>query len=333
MVLKSLKQIEAAQRRAERESRKQQRELERQQKEINKMEEIERATYEVQVYENDIAVITSIHKECGNDWNWESILLSNPPTEPLKTDDHEKAANNNLTYYQPGFGDKLLRRGDKKRLELQKAIEIAQEDDNQEYANSIQQYERELDYWKLTHDLAERIQAKDIDAYIESIEQLGSFEEISELGSNINFKVERTNLVEANLNIHDAEIIPTESKSLLKSGKLSVKNMPKTKYYGLYQDYVCSCAIRIAREVFALLPTDLVIVNVIGEILNSKTGYLEEVPILSVAVPEETLQNLNLDMIDPSDSMDNFVHNMKFMKTKGFNPVEKLDKSQFDNHS
>ena len=111
--------------------------------------------------------------------------------------------------------------------------------------------------------------------------------------------------------------------------KLSVKKMPKTKYFGLYQDYVCGCAIRVAREVFALLPTDMVIVNVIGEILNTKTGYLEEVPILSVSIPKETLLKLNLEMLDPSDAMDNFVHNMKFMKTKGFNPVERIDKSKF----
>lgn len=118
-------------------------------------------------------------------------------------------------------------------------------------------------------------------------------------------------------------------KKILKSGKLSVKDMPKTKYFQLYQDYVCGSAIRLARELFALLPTDMVIVNVLGEVLNTKTGHLEESPILSVAIPRETLQKLNFDMLDPSDSMENFVHNMKFMKTKGFNPVDKIDKSKF----
>jgi hypothetical protein len=326
---KTLRSIEAAQRRSERESRKRQRELERQQKEKEKMEDVERANYDVQVYENRIDVLTSIHKECGNDWNWEDILLSSAPIEPSKSNVHENEARDILNNYEPGLSDKFLRRGDKKRLEFQKAVELAIEEDNNEYANSIQEYEQELDYWNLTHDLAKRILSKDVDAYIEAIEQVGSFEEIMGLGSQIRFKVEECNLVEADLNVHSAEVIPSEVKSLLKSGKLSVKKMPKTTYFGLYQDYVCSCAIRVAREVFALLPTDMVIIHVISEILNSKTGNLEELPILSVAIPEETLQKLSLDMLDPSDSMDNFIHNMKFMKTKGFNPVERIDKSKF----
>ena len=34
---------------------------------------------------------------------------------------------------------------------------------------------------------------------------------------------------------------------------------------------------------------------------------------------------LNLETIDPSDSMRNFVHNMNFSKTKGFSVIEKVE--------
>lgn len=326
---KTIKSIEASQRRAERESRQQQSELERQQKELNELEELGLAEYEVQVYENRIDMLTSVHKFCGHDWNWDEILLSNPPVEPTKSNFHENEALEILNNYEPGFSDKLLRREDNKRRELEKAVELAIEEDSNDYSNAVKEYEQELANWRFVHDLAERIISKDVDSYVEAIEQVGSFEEISELGLNIRFKIEKYSLVEAELNIHDAEIIPTEVKSILKSGKLSVKQMPKTRYFGLYQDYVCGCAIRLARELFALLPTDMVIVNVIGEILNTKTGHLEELPILSVAIPRETLLKLNLDLLDPSDAMGNFVCNMKFMKTKGFRPVEIIDKSRF----
>ena len=46
--------------------------------------------------------------------------------------------------------------------------------------------------------------------------------------------------------------------------------------------------------------------------------------ILSVKIMPETIQRLNLDMIDPSDSMRNFVHNMNFKKTSGFNEVDRV---------
>ena len=65
--------------------------------------------------------------------------------------------------------------------------------------------------------------------------------------------------------------------------------------------------------------------NAISNILNSTTGHLEDQPILSVIFIPETIKKLNLGTIDPSDSMQNFVHNMKFNKTKGFNPVPKVE--------
>lgn len=38
----------------------------------------------------------------------------------------------------------------------------------------------------------------------------------------------------------------------------------------------------------------------------------------------ETIEKLNLDMIHPSDSMRNFIHNMNFKKTSGFSEVKRV---------
>jgi len=147
------------------------------------------------------------------------------------------------------------------------------------------------------------------------------------LGSLLSFAITDSSTIEVVLRVNDDDAIPSEIKSQLKSGKLSAKKMPKAVFYELYQDYICSCSLRVARETFALLPVDMVIVNAIGKILNTKTGYIEEQPILSVAIPGQTLETLSLDTIDPSDSMGNFVHNMNFKKTSGFRAVEKIDPS------
>lgn len=100
--------------------------------------------------------------------------------------------------------------------------------------------------------------------------------------------------------------------------------MPKTTYFDIYQDYVCSCAIRIARDMFAILPFEQVIVNAMDELLDTSTGRVNSVPILSVKFDKEKLNYLNFETIDCSDSMSNFVHNMNFKKTQGFKPVEKV---------
>ena len=76
-----------------------------------------------------------------------------------------------------------------------------------------------------------------------------------------------------------------------------------------------------------MLPARMVIVSAMGNLLNTRTGHMEEQPILSVAIPRETLDQLNLETIDPSDAMGNFVHHADFKRTSGFRAVEKIDVS------
>ena len=116
-----------------------------------------------------------------------------------------------------------------------------------------------------------------------------------------------------------------KAKTLTKSNKVSIKPMPKNRFYEIYQDYVCGCSLRVARELFALLPIEMVTVNAVGSLLNKQTGHLEDTPILSVAIPRKTLDMLNFENLDPSDSLNNFVHNMDFKSGKGFGPVKVLD--------
>lgn len=93
----------------------------------------------------------------------------------------------------------------------------------------------------------------------------------------------------------------------------------------MYQDRVCSAIIRVAREVFALVPVSYVRVSALSNLVNTSTGHLEEQPIVSAIFPPETINSLNLETIDPSDSMQNFVHNMAFSNTGGFKVVEKVE--------
>jgi hypothetical protein len=91
--------------------------------------------------------------------------------------------------------------------------------------------------------------------------------------------------------------------------------------------------LRVARETFALLPVEIVIVTAMGEVLNSATGHVEELPILSAAIPRATLQRLNFAMLDASDSLRNFVHRMDFKKTRGFVPVNRIEPGELGQRS
>ena len=130
--------------------------------------------------------------------------------------------------------------------------------------------------------------------------------------------------MEVSFDVHSEKMVPKSEKKLTKTGKLSEKALTKTRYYELQQDYTCSCIIRIARDLFALLPVHTVYVHAFEDILNTETGHVTRECILSVKIEKEMLLQLNLDLIDCSDSMNNFTHQMKFRKTMGFAPVKPL---------
>jgi len=325
----ALRSLEADARRREREARRRQRELERQRAQLEKMQEMERAAYEVEVYENNLEVLLSAHKDCAQPWDWEELHSAPPPTKPEPSDKRQRAAQEELEGFKPGLTDKLLGRTDSKRKELRRAVTRARGADERAYKDALEAYERDYADWEATRELAGRILEGDPNAFADAIVQAGPFREIEGFGSSVRFHADDSAIVQATLCVND-QVIPKESKILLKSGKLSIKPMTKTKFYELYQDYVCGCVLRVARELFALLPTDMAIVTAESELLNTQTGHLEMQPILSVAIPRKTLETLNFEMLDPSDSLNNFMHRMKFMKTKGFQPVAALTPSDFE---
>ncbi len=88
-------------------SLKRQRELEKQRKQLEKMEEIERATYEVEVFDNHIDIITSIHKDCSDPWDWKKIKPFKPPVKRRRSDKFESAARATLEAFEPKLIDKM----------------------------------------------------------------------------------------------------------------------------------------------------------------------------------------------------------------------------------
>ena len=321
----TVRSIGASVRAAERNAKKRQRELDKQHKQYEKMQELERAAYEVDVYENDIEIIQSLHKECNSPINWNEILLSGQPNKPEKTYKNRDLSSLKLMNYKPGLIDRLFKRAENKKKILSQDIANAAKDDEAIYKSIFSVWEKELEEWKENVEMAKALFAGNGEAKLEAIKSLKPFAEISNLGSSLAISIYDNGLIEAIINVHGKDIVPNESKSLIKSGKLSVKNMPKGKFNEIYQDYVCSAVLRVANELFSAIPDNMVVVTAVDELVSSKTGHLEESTILSVAVSRNTINSLNLATIDPSDSMCNFIHNMSFKKTKGFEAVKRID--------
>jgi len=290
-----------------------QRQLELKQKQQQQLKELEAAKLEVELYENKIELLKSVHKECSDPIDWEKIIESEPPFSKDGAGPNEQEAMLKLKNYKPTWRDKLFNRIEARKKQLEKKVQEAKKIDLSEYEE-----------WETSVNLGNRILDGDFNAYKDVIKKLAPFDDIEELGSSYNIRIINKETVEFYLNVHSEKIIPSETKSLTKTGKVSTRAMAKGKYFELYQDFVCSCVLRVARELFALLPIDQTVIHAIGKGINTATGNNEIFPILSVKINRSEIKTINFDNIDCSDAVENLEHNMKFRKTKGFAPIEKL---------
>lgn len=329
----ALRSLAAASRAMERESKRRRRDFQERQKHLLKMQERALASNEVELYESRIAFLTSMHKDCGNTWDWEKIRAIPSPAKPSRLRKHEEQALQDYDNFNPSFFDKLLRRVESKRNKLLNEVKAAKQRDELDYKEAATAYNEKYEDWREARELAAQILDGKTEAYIEAIKQINPFSEIKEVVSAISFDVVNRSLIDFTIKVNDETMIPSEVKSLLKSGKLSKKQMPKTQFYQLYQDCVCSCVLRMARELFALLPIRMAIVTASSKLLNPVTGFIEAQSILTAIIPKRTLDELNFDMIDPSSALCNFTHRMDFKRTQGFNPIAKLTASDVPNHS
>lgn len=311
-------------RRMERNQQRQARESARRFKELQKIEEINNAQQAVSDWEEYVYILQSLHKNCTEPIDWNQIKNTKKPIKPTKHSQNETFAQNKLNNFKPSVFDKLFGSTQKKINRLKGLLHEAKDKDEKENDILHNYYLEELRNWEELQEMSIGIKNKDTNSYKNALKYFNPFSDIAELGTKISFTFE-SNIINIDLHVNSYEVIPSYELKQTSTGKLSKKDMPKTKFNELYQDHVCSATIRIAREVFAYLPIEFARINAVSKIINSKTGHLEEQPILSVLFPPQTIDNLNLDTIDPSDSMQNFVHNMNFNKTRGFEIVKKVE--------
>ena len=171
---------------------------------------------------------------------------------------------------------------------------------------------------------AQSIMDGDIDSYFEVIKEVGPFDDLLEYGSGFEVGTDDPKMLEIEFQVKSDDIIPTEYPDMKADGEIVMKSFTKSAYYELIQDYVSSTMLRVARDTFALLPVQQVIIHAVDKVLNPATGNDEEVTICSVKIKRDALATLNFERIDPSDCLESFESNVKFRKTAGYAPVDRV---------
>jgi hypothetical protein len=109
----TIRAMEAAERRQQRDSKKRQRDLFRQAKESAKLSALEQARLEVETYENTLDILLSFHKEQATPWDWGALAVSLPPVPPRRQSLNEIKACLHLTLSSSQLADDIAIRQSK----------------------------------------------------------------------------------------------------------------------------------------------------------------------------------------------------------------------------
>ncbi|MHB8523838.1 MAG: hypothetical protein ACYDH9_24205 [Limisphaerales bacterium] len=320
------REAERRQRAAVREERRSAKEFERLGKQQAKDAELKNAQEEVAQYEERIHAILDVQQACGPERDWRAVLNAPPPEPPVARKDREASAVAALNAYKPTFFERLFGSDKKRTQTLCAAVVAATRADDREYEEAQAEFQKEQSRWSVHKELARGILEGDANSYGEAVRVLQPYEDALALARGIEFTPHDKDVVEVRLEFPGQEMIPHENKTLSGSGKLAVKRVPYGHLCEIYQTCVCGCALRVARETFALLPAEMAIVTVVTEVLDTQTGHRGTKPILSAAMPRQTISDLDFTSLDPVDAMANFVHRMEFTKSHGFNPVDSIQR-------
>ncbi len=312
---------QAQQKRMERAAAQRRRELATYAKQQAQWAEQQRAQFMADTFENQIDFLLSMHKDCGPVWPWHEIVGRAPPPAPVRRDQRERTAQAMAAAYSPTVMERVLGGDKKRRAEFAAAVEVARRGDDTEFAHHQAEHRAQLEAHQWEQQAAAAVLRGDLAAYRTILEHLSPFAELSESGMSVTIDLVRADLVMLACVVADAEIVPKQEHKLTATGKVSSKALATGRYWEIYQDYVCGCALRAAREVFALLPVPRVVVNVAFAGIDRSTGHHRYTTILAVSMPRDAALPLNYAALDPSDSMKNFDHRMKF---KRGNPPEEV---------
>jgi hypothetical protein len=219
-------------------------------------------------------------------------------------------------------------REERKRAQLAKEVDTATAQDEAEYQAALARYRTACEELDADRTLASRVLTGDVAASQQALEARFPFDEIP--GKSIAVEVS-TPLVHTNLRVLDAGC--TSSFVVLRpdytwNRKIALPRfepIPEEQAREHYRDYVCSSVLRVAREVFTILPAvDTISIDAKASRLNDATGHIEEQTIVSASIGRSVLHSLNFTALDPYAAILSFPNAIDWRSTDGFNTVMPL---------
>ncbi|MFN3537918.1 MAG: hypothetical protein ACK4Y4_10765, partial [Brevundimonas sp.] len=223
----------------ERESRRAERQRYLHQQAVAKQTLLDSSAQMVADYEGLIDHLTRCHQIPFSRRDWAEEAALSEPADPEPRNAREQAAAAIEAAYRPNWFENSLGLAARKRELLKTAIVDARQADRAAHISACEQAKAQ----RSAIIFAKSVLALRSDALIEAVRQHANLNAAAIEAVNIRAVNGRVIVVADALEVED---MPTESVSLLKSGKASYKQLTQRKVLELHRDNVCSSAIRVA---------------------------------------------------------------------------------------
>lgn len=270
---------------------------------------------EVKEFEAGILQLTTLHYEADYDRhsNWKSLQEEVSKYTDNVDGPNVAHAKKLIESNKPGFFSRILGSG-KFKKESEQLIKEAEILDLEEKT-----------YWLSKQRIAESMQNNDMDTTIRLLEEMKISDVLAEYIDS--FKIHNYNDtdISASISMEPMEYIPDEFLSLTPTGKLSKKKYTKTDYYDLTSQFVTAVIFRTAHNLFNLFPVHTIFLLIEEKKVNEVNKQMVRMPILSIQIDRETFQKIRLNEVNPFSALTNFIHEVDFLKTKGFQEISVID--------
>jgi|GEM_PF-6931394 len=169
----------------------------------------------------------------------------------------------------------------------------------------------------------QKLRAGDDGALMKVIKSQQKLSGIHKLARGLGFTVEK-GLVHAVLALHSPSIVPDFQLKSMPSGKLAEVKMPRETSLKIYRAYASSAVLKVASDLFRLVPIGNVVVSAIAPCKVADSEYEEEWPVLSANLLRKPVMQMDMPNVDAVVALKAFQSSERFHDTHGFGRIVPL---------
>lgn len=275
---------------------------------------LEEAAGAADEYQEMIDQLVGAHRVSFRPIDWAAIAERPSLPTPDRTSTHEDAARRALAGYRPNWFDRTFGLAGGKVRTLEVAAESAAIHDEALHRAACGKVKTVND----EVELARKLVAFDRDAIVKVVNERSGLGDLPFCVEALDLYFGTGGQMTARVDGLDLDDMPTQSVTLLQSGKASVKALSPAKIQELHRANICASALRVAIELLQVVPVPMVEVVMETDLLDPATGHIEPRPVLSVKVSRQAIATLALEPTEAPAVVERLGGEMDWNSRRGF---------------